>query len=69
MVGTWVEEMNFVEVKDPGKKEFEAVQNWISTSKEMKDSMVHKSLGEGDEMWNQLVVSKRFLSIYKIKRI
>lgn len=69
MVGTWVEEMNFVEAKDPGKKEFEAVQNWISRSKEMKDSMVRMSLGEGDEMWNQPVVSKIFLSICKIQRI
>lgn len=44
MVGTWVEELNFVEAKDPGKKDFEAVQNWFSRSKEMKYSIVNKSL-------------------------
>lgn len=64
MVGTWVEELNFVEAKDPGKKDFEAVQNWFSRSKEMKYSIVNKSkkmegLGKGGDMWSQLVVSKK----------
>lgn len=44
MVGTWVEELNFVEAKDPGKKAFETVSNWLSRLKEMKYSTENKSL-------------------------
>lgn len=44
MVGTWVHKLNFVEAKDPGKKDFEAEQKCFSRLKEMNYSIILESL-------------------------